>query len=204
MSMKKKFLALALAGAVAMPVVANASANLVQNSDDTKPAFGNVGVTGVVESSTGQAPAGRIQVELPSAMTFTVNKNGNVTVPNNYEVYNQGAKPVKVEVVGFTETNPSAGINIVNKSTFSSGTDQNHRSDVALTLQGTGSEVDLSSALSSTNTGVIFDSLAAGDRRQITLRAIAGTKADTGAGNETELSQGIDEDFSIQFKITAQ
>ena len=79
MAMKKKFLGLAMAAAIALPAssayAANNDTTLI--FDDTDSRNHQVKVTGSITKDDGAAPAGKIQVELPTTMSFTVNQNGN-------------------------------------------------------------------------------------------------------------------------------
>ena len=186
MSMKKKFLALALAGMVALPMTANATGNVV-TGDEGDTLSGQTQITGNILSDNGQAAAGRIQVELPSAMSFTINQNGAFQTANNYEINNQSAVDIKVELADFIETNPNGDITIEDES-FSQNS--KNRTHVALSLTGE-QTVDLHD-----KTGVIFERLSAGTRKAVTLRGKVGTST------TTTVQSGVNEDFTVKFKIT--
>lgn len=186
MSMKKKFLALALAGMVTLPMTANATGNVV-TGDEGDTLSGQTQITGNVLSDSGQAAAGRIQVELPSAMSFTINQNGAFQTANNYEINNQSAVGIKVEVSDFIETNTAGGITIEDDGFTTTSKDRTH---VSLTLTGDQSPVDLHD-----KTGVIFANLPASTRKAVTLRGVAGTSQGT-------ISSGVSEEFTVKFKIT--
>lgn len=192
MSMKKKFLALALAGMVAMPVVANAStsglSHIVQGSD-IKEQYGQVTVNGTVETKTGAAPQGQISVELPTAMAFAVDANGDIASAN-YTVNNKGQKPVKIEVAEFTETRSGAGITVHQSSGFQKNNKK--RSDVTLTLTGDHA-VDLANVTASS---VLFDRIDATSNRDMTLSGTAGTTTDS-----TLDKNGEQENFTVKFRV---
>ena len=79
MAMKKKFLGLALATMVALPAtsVYAAGDNNIINGVDTQTYTQNVKVSGSVSNKQGIAPAGKIEVELPTSMTFSVDEASN-------------------------------------------------------------------------------------------------------------------------------
>ena len=74
MAMKKKFLGLALAAAVALPATGVYADTIGGNQNDTLTH--NVTVTGTVANKEGIAPEGKIEVELPTSMTFRVDQDG--------------------------------------------------------------------------------------------------------------------------------
>lgn len=200
MSMKKKFLALALAGAVAMPVIANATApTKVEQGYDTTPIETDVNIEGTVNASNGLAPQGRLQVELPTAMAFTVDAAGNTTVGKGYNISNQGQSPIKVEVTEFRESRPD-GITIVPMTNYDSTTATAGRDKVALTLKGDGSEIDLNTLATNGQAQVLFSKIEKGTSEGMTLRCVAGT--DTSSESGTALQQGIQENFTVKFKIS--
>ena len=197
MSMKKKFLALALAGMVAMPVVANASGQ-TNTIDIGKNEVGGASVTltGSVDSDSGQAPAGRIQVELPSAVTFSVDKDGIFTAPTNFEINNTGQEAIKVEVTEFIQSKPDTGsdkgIVVVEKgsSTLASA----NRTNMSLVLVGADGEADLSQVKPSSPVKV-FSNITGGTKQTLTLRGQVGQT--TGG-----VAQGVSEDFTVKFRIS--
>lgn len=196
MSMKKKFLALALASAVAMPVVANATtANTqTQSAPDSQQIDADVTVEGTVLAEDGSAPEGRIQVELPSTMAFSVDKAGVFTTANNYKITNQSKTAgIDVAVTGFSETIKGGGITIDSYTNVSQNKTNTSRSTVGLKLNGnTGTAVDLSIGMGEE---ALFDNIAAGTSANMTLEGVAGTKR----GSAT---QGVSENFTLNFKIT--
>ena len=101
MAMKKKFLGLAMAAMVALPAAAYAD-TFQWNEGDTKDV--EVTVSGSVKSSTGIAPQGKLEVELPVSMDFSVDQNGTFT-GTSYNVTNRSQSNVAVSVANFTEQN---------------------------------------------------------------------------------------------------
>ena len=84
MAMKKKFLGLAMAAMVAMPatgVYANTTTKLgdptTRVEDENSTFTHSVAVSGAVKKSDGSAAAGKITVELPTTMAFTVDEKSD-------------------------------------------------------------------------------------------------------------------------------
>lgn len=189
--MKKKFLSLLMAGAMvvgtAMPT--HASTTIV-GGDESKTHDAKVTVSGSVDTSEGEAPAGKIQVEVPTAVSFTVNKDGELSaVP--FTITNRGKDSIDVMVGSFQETKADEGIEVHPKGTSLEGKD---RSNITLQLRGN-NEVDLAG----THTGTeILSTIAANTSGTISLVGSAGKAASTEGGvDET----GVAEDFNLVFKI---
>ena len=78
--MKKKLLSLVLAGAmVASTSVSAFAADTVINTNE---GTANVTISGAVEGNNGEAPSGTISVSIPTALSFSVNKDGEVSGGN--------------------------------------------------------------------------------------------------------------------------
>ena len=194
MSMKKKFLALALAGAVAMPVVANATNTKTESGSDARPLDTSVEIQGSVLSDNGVAAAGKIQVELPTAMVFTVDKNGGFDTANNYTITNQSKKAINIQVTGFSEQYRDGGIKIDDYATIESAPQNSSRSTVGIRLNGNNNHVvNLKEGMSPAS---LFTNIASGATEQMVLEGIAGTKAGSAPN-------GVAENFTVQFRITA-
>ncbi len=123
MTMKKRFLGLALAAMVAVPATtAYASNRVTIQGQEGRPLTQEVTVNGTVNTNTGLAPEGKIEVELPTTLSFTVDKNGSVQGAN-YEVTN------KVTVNGTVNTNtglaPEGKIEVELPTTLSFTVDKN-------------------------------------------------------------------------------
>lgn len=198
MTMKKRFLGLALAAMVAVPATnAYAATDKTITGNDTETLSHNVTVTGAVSKSNGQAPAGRIEVELPTTMAFTVDQEGNFTGAN-YTVRNRSAVPVRLLVSEFRETDTQGGITLNNITSFDPT--EKDRSNVAMSLDGNvdGSftSVDLSQ-VASLNEPSILD-VKAGDTGVLRLNGEAGTKKE---GADALEANGTKEEFTLVFKI---
>lgn len=208
MSMKKKFLALALAGAVAMPVVANASvsgSNTV-SGPDTQDYTSNLEIHGVVNTSSGTAPAGNIQVELPTDMSFTVDESGNFIGAQNFEINNKGSEAIDVDVVQFTEGNSNGGINIKTQAELNSQKTTLDRRNVSIVLKNSSNTVDLGdNTISSSNPKKLVSNLSKGVAN-ISIEGLAGeAKASTRVDQTTTSTVddiGANETFTVKFKIS--
>lgn len=200
MAMKKKFLGLAMAAMVALPASSvYAAPNVIMGENGTQTH--NVTVSGAVKNSSGQLPAGRIEVELPTAMAFTVHENSSLTAPT-YDVKNTGSVDIKVEVSNFQKTN--GNINVKKKTEIETGKASLDRSNIYLELKGNvdgqDKSVDLGnlSNLNGKNDREIL-TVAAGTDGVISLAGAAGEDKSSGVAVETNGAAG---EFSLIFKIT--
>lgn len=204
MTMKKRFLGLALAAMVAVPATTAYADTAILSGLDTKPLTQEVTVSGSVSKADGTAAEGRIEVELPTTLSFAVDQKGRVESAN-YSVTNKSSKAVIVSVQSFTDTTPNEGDGITVKSSTELATPANEkRSTVALSLVGTPvpgnsgtTTVDLSNINQSTGDDIL--GINPNTKATMTLSGIAGTMAD---------EQGIDKNgasdqFNLVFKIRA-
>lgn len=160
------------------------------SGNDTETIVHNVKVSGTVTKSDGNAPAGKIQVELPTAMAFTVDQNGNFNSAT-YTVSNKSSVGISVSVSEFRDTNQNSGITVKPISEDISSLD---RSNLHLALVGNkGKYVDLGKTI--TDPVEVLD-VKASDSSIIQLLGESG-KAD---GQEVD-DNGAKEDFTLVFKI---
>lgn len=204
MAMKKKFLGLALAAAVALPATGVYADTIGGNQNDTFTH--NVTVTGTVANKKGIAPEGKIEVELPTAMTFRVDQDGTFE-GSNFRVENKSKVGIDVFVDEF-RTN-SGNIKVKKKTDLVGNETNFDRSNVYLELSGNDGgqtkTVDLAkvSELSDENERKILN-VSGANTGLIQLKGGAGTKeAD---GSSTSNPQGIDKDgasgdFTLIYKI---
>lgn len=191
--MKKKILSLLVAGVVALGTAMPASADVIQGDKGASSTNANVTVTGTVNKGNNEAPAGRIQVEMPTQLSFTVMGDGTLNaVPFN--IQNRGEDAVKVTVASFSETNTSGGITLNNDD---SGLDSKDRANVYLTLKGdNSSSVVLKST--GTDTSTVLATIEKDATKTITLEGKAGKDKSSNTNLE---SNGTDEVFNLVFKI---
>lgn len=196
MAMKKKFLGLALAAAVALPATSAYADTTTITGNDTETLTQDVTVSGTVRKSTGEAPAGKLEVELPTTMAFTVDEEGNFNGAN-YKVTNRSAVGIRLSVAEFRETDSNGGITL-NRVTGFNPADKD-RANIAMSLDGNvdGSftSVDLSQVTAGTEENVL--DVGANDAGILRLSGVAGTKKE----NVDLESKGAKEDFTLVFKV---
>ena len=196
MAMKKKFLGLALAAAVALPATSAYANTTTITGNDTETLTHDVTVSGTVRKSNGEAPAGKLEVELPTTMAFTVDEEGNFNGAN-YKVTNRSAVGIKLSVAEFRETDPNGGITLNQVSGFNPA--DKDRANIAMSLDGNVdgnfTSVDLSQVTAGTEEDVL--DVGANDAGILRLSGQAGTKKD----NSNLESNGAKEDFTLVFKV---
>jgi hypothetical protein len=220
MAMKKKFLGLALAAAVALPATSVYAAPNVTEVDDKKVLnmeatdTGNVTVpvTGTVKKSDGSLPEGKIEVELPTAMAFIVDQNGGVT-ETEYTISNNSKNvDIKLSVDSFTggfsgSDGSGDGIKIMTEDALTEDNkNQHYRNQVSLTLTKTNGvdTLDLGNVNKLTETEKVLGKIDAGTHTKLKLKGRAGSKASTGAslpaGTDVD-TKGAQQEFSLVFSI---
>ena len=192
--MKKKLLSLLMAGAVVAGATVPAYAQTqTYTKNDTETIEADVTVSGTIKNKDGNAPAGKIQVEVPTKLSFTVDQNGNFTAVQ-YSIKNSGSEAVQVLVGDFTESNPRGGITLKGHG---ENMDSLDRSNVQLALKGNTGYVDLSAVNTSQQISIINP----GASDSIQLLGAAGK--DKTASHAVE-KNGASEEFNLVFKIKKQ
>lgn len=209
MAMKKKFLGLALATMVAMPATGVYAAGNTGNTQtitgkETSTLTHTIPVTGSVTKSDGTAAAGQITVELPTAMAFAVNENGEFSGAT-YDVSNQSGCGIDIFVSQFAET--KSGITLKTEDALAQDQRGNFdRSNVSLVLKGSNSDgsqtkVDLAKIANGTTTSE-------SDRKILNIgSATQGSMALTGtAGTKKPSDSNVDQngatgEFNLVFSI---
>lgn len=214
MAMKKKFLGLALAAAVALPATTAYAANDTQSIEMGKNETQNVTVpvSGSIRNKQGAAPEGRIEVELPTKMAFTVDQDGNLP-STTYTVQNR-SKDVSIDVSvasfsgGSTATaGGSDGIKLHPSTAVSSNPSDKYRNEVELKLtnaQDTAKSVDLGNFQNiRDDSQKLLATVNSGQTNSIVLSGVAGTKDSNGVGSgSTDVdSKGANEEFNLVFSI---
>ncbi len=196
--MKKKVLTSAMALAMLAPTVSTfAATNGVISGTDQATYSSDLSINGQVLNSDNQAPEGQLSVTLPTAASFVVDADGDVTAANTgFEIINNSSCGIDVKVSKFIDTTPTDGQGITIVDT--SGLTDKDRSYVNLTLltQGgvSGKQVQLlSSGFTSQELGTIVGGATTG----LTLVGQAGTEDDQGnTGN------GLQDDFTLTFTVS--
>ena len=197
--MKKKYLSLVMAAMMSLGAVVQASAVTI-SGNEANTLSQPVEVTGNISNAEGQAPDGRIEVELPTTMTFSVDKNGAFNGVD-YSVRNASKFGIKVSVAEFKKAGANGGIELVAKTTSAEDLKQQPRNKVKLILAGS-SEVDLHDFVnSSTKAAEEVLKVEAGATRSITLKGDAGKKI-SDRGSQTAVDKdGVSETFTLRFSI---
>ena len=196
--MKKKVLTSAMALAMLAPTVSTfAATNGVISGTDQATYSSDLSINGQVLNSDNQAPEGQLSVTLPTAASFVVDADGDVTAANTgFEIINNSSCDIDVKVSKFTDTTPTdgKGITIVDTSGLT-GKDRSYVNLTLLTQGGvSGKQVQL---LSSGFTSQELGTIVAGATTGLTLVGQAGTEADQGnTGN------GLQDDFTLTFTVS--
>lgn len=117
--MKKKLLSLVLAGAMVASTSVSAFADTTEEKTYVIDSVGKehqVDITGNVTNGRNEVVPGTISVTVPTAVSFTINSTGEIS---GGEITIKNTSEDKVEVVAkkFTDTDPDAGIVLVNGDT---------------------------------------------------------------------------------------
>ena len=214
MAMKKKFLGLALAAAVALPATTAYAANDTQSIDMGKNDTQNVTVpiSGTIRNNQGQAPEGRIEVELPTKMAFTVDQDGNLP-STTYTIQNRSqGESIDVSVASFSGGSTateggSNGIKLHQSGTVTGHREDKYRNEIELKLtnaQDTSKSVDLGNFKNiSDENQKLLATVKSGQTNSIVLSGVAGKKPSAGAvSDSTDVdSKGANEEFNLVFSI---
>ena len=213
MAMKKKFLGLALAAAVALPATSVYAANDTQSVEMGKNDTQNVTVpiSGTIRNHQGQAPEGRIEVELPTKMAFTVDQDGNLP-STTYTIQNRSQDvSIDVSVASFSggstaTAGGSDGIKLHQSGTVTGHREDKYRNEIELKLtnaKDSSKNIDLGNFKSLNESQRLLATVASGETNSIVLSGVAGTKDSNqvGSGNTDVDSKGANEEFNLVFSI---
>lgn len=154
--MKKKLLSLVLAGAMVASTSVSAFAEDKTYTIDDKGKEHQVDITGNVQNQEGNIVPGTISVTVPTAVSFTINKDGEIT---GGDIVVRNSSDDKVEVVAkeFTDTTPTGKIVLVKESELESQIENNgaDKRYVSLNLTGNGKAVGLISNKQTGKSGFI-------------------------------------------------
>lgn len=153
--MKKKLLSLVLAGAMVASTSVSAFADEITVDKTGKEH--RVDVKGNVENKNGEIVSGTITVTVPTAVSFTIDQNGDIKA-GNIEIVNRNDERDKVEVIAkeFKDPNPTDGIIIVKDDALNDKIDENNNDTdtkryISLNLKGTDATVGLISEKGDSN-----------------------------------------------------
>lgn len=209
MAMKKKFLGLALAAAVALPATSVYAAEGYQTiqGEDNATLNHPVKVTGEVKTADGSAAAGKIEVELPTTMAFAVDQNSQLRGAS-YNVSNRSGCDIDVFVSSFSKTKGDITVKPMTEMDDKSKLAALDRSNVALQLTGTAKgeqkTVDLGKMMTAGTEEKVLN-IAKNSSETMTLSGVAGKMKAVDPSN-SETPTGVDKngasaDFTLVFKI---
>lgn len=205
--MKKKLLSLVLAGA--MVASTSVSAFAADTVVDKNEGTANVTINGSVDNNDGQSAAGTISVSIPTALSFSVKKNGEVK-GGNITITNRGAETVDVTAVSFQDTTSRRNITVKSPTELNQNDDD--RSNIVLGIGGTtGGIAYFKSEDAGSNKNGIYDPEGQNQPSGIKVSTISGSASDTltltGYAGGAELSgdegdKGITDTFILRLKVT--
>ena len=148
-----------------------------------------VTINGSINKSDGSAPQGKLEVELPTYMAFSVDQNG-VFTSGSYTIKNKSSVGISVSLASFKESNPRGGINIrsINDSLSGLG-----RSDMHIALVGDKHYADLGVPISTSKELLDIQPLGIG---------IVQLLGEAGKDKNKEIDEkGVAENFNLVFSI---
>lgn len=147
--MKKKLLSVLMAGVLVATSSVNAFADVITGADN-KEHEAQINIKGDIQNSNGDVLPGTITVTVPTAASFTLDKDG-IFHGTTITVENKGTGKVDIYAKSFTDVTPTAGITVV-------GTDEaTERGMVSLHLRGTTGTAYFSSTPGDDNNGIYTD-----------------------------------------------
>lgn len=208
--MKKKLLSLVLAGAMVASTSVSAFAKTITDADSTDPTT-EITITGKVASDTGDLPAGRFNVTIPTTASFTVSQDGAFIAPEAIVVQNDGDQKIDVYAYKFTDSTPNNdnGITVTGKS----GLSEKNRTNVSLNIVGNGTTAYLGSTPGTSN-GIYSDAdlgtpasaggtkiatVAKRDTQKLTLEGKAGEKPKSDEAGK--VPNAVNDTFTLTLKI---
>lgn len=158
--------------------------------NDTQDLTHNVKVDGLVAKSDGTMPNGKLMIELPTTMAFTVDQDGNFK-SGTYKVVNKSSVGVSIAVSNFIDPTKNSGITVKPIRDNISSLD---RSNLHLALVGNNNNyVDLGDLSNSTSELLTVNPSDTG---------IIQLLGESGKGSNKNVDDnGVTEDFTLVFKI---
>lgn len=208
--MKKKLLSLVLAGAMVASTSVSAFAADTDTVVNTNEGRANVTINGAVDANNGDSPSGTISVSIPTALSFSVNKNGEVK-GGNITITNRGVETVDVTAVSFQDTTSKR--NIIVKSPTELDENVDNRANIVLSIGGTtGGIAYFKSEDAGSDKNGIYNAEGNNEQNGIKLSSIPGNgKSETlslagFAGKQAltsgEADSGVTDKFILTLKVT--
>ena len=210
--MKKKLLSLVLAGAMVASTSVSAFADVTYDIDD-KGKDHQVEITGNVADNNNATVPGTISVTVPTAVSFMINKDGEIS-RGDIVVKNTSEDKVEVVAKKFTDATPTSGIVLVKESalTTSVASDDDSKVHASINLVGTTNTLGLVSSTTDSATGFVNSagtSVSEGvnttlgqawNNNPLTLRLEGKTKAAT-SDDYSAPTQALRNSFNLVLKI---
>lgn len=209
--MKKKLLSLVLAGAM----VASTSVSAFASTDKTVPVGSGeidhqVTVTGNVTDDNNTVVQGTISVTIPTAVSFRVDKQGNVDSAN-INITSDSDKAVEVIAYKFIDPSTDTNITVVPENEIASKQSTDSNRYVSLSIKGGSQDVALKSTDGS-KTGILKNN---GTEYELNEKPVIGTvtksnalnlriegkAANSSSGSYAPPASPIREDFQLILKI---
>lgn len=191
--MKKQVLTSAMALAMLAPTVSafatTVGADQSISDQDTNTPTAEMKVNGQVRNKDGAAPEGRIEVSLPTSVSFVVDQAGNVQTPSNISVKNSSQCDITLSVANFVDSTPKTGIVLQESNT---DLETSPRSAVHLELIGNAASGVLKDGLKMSQLALVKSNSTEG----LTLLGEAGKAEDSTVDNN-----GVTDDFTITFQV---
>lgn len=210
--MKKKLLSLVLAGAMVASTSVSAFADDTTTISSYKEGSNtaNVNINGAVDANNGDSPSGTISVSIPTALSFSVNKNGEVK-GGNITITNRGVETVDVTAVSFQDTTSRRNITVKSPTDLNENDDT--RANIVLSIGGTtGGIAYFKSEDAGSNKNGIYNAEGNNEENGIRLSSIPGNgKSETlslagFAGKQDltndETNKGVTDKFILTLKVT--
>lgn len=213
--MKKKLLSLVLAGAMVASTSVSAFADEVKYDIDAKGKDHKVEITGNVTDGDNNKVPGTISVTVPTAVSFTINKEGQIT-GGDIVIKNTSEDKVEVVVKEFKDADATGGIVLVKDSDLADrvGQDDNSKVHASINIVGGSKSLGLVSSITDSPTGLVDSDGAqvqegnkktvlgeAWDKNPLKLSLKGKTKADVSGETYRAPAQALNNTFSLVFKI---
>lgn len=219
--MKKKLLSLVLAGAMVAstsvsafaatttPAATTTREETILGSEDGKDI--NIGITGDVLDNKGNTKPGTINVTVPTAANFIVDKNGELN-SGDMVIKNNSNEGLVVIANKFVDSNGDQEISIIKKTDFdgNGGASSKERKKIWLRLKSETKVIGFTSE----NEGKIYDykyngeettpemgRIAAQGSMTLKLEGGGGTQPDTSGDTQGATNTSIRDQFSLVLKI---
>ena len=216
--MKKKLLSLVLAGAMVASTSVSAFADTTEEKTYVIDSVGKehqVDITGNVANKSNEVVPGTISVTVPTAVSFTINRAGEIS---GGEITIKNTSEDKVEVVAkkFTDTDPDTGIVLVNgddELATQVDNDSNSKVHASIKLVGKTKTLGLVSDKNDSDTGFVNSE---GNKAEVgadttlgqawkdnplTLRLEGKTKADIADKSYEAPTKALKSTFNLVLKI---